>query len=264
MLNIRKVNLHPKKKSSQPRFKGARIGISPRSSIPTPSSVPKTPTPSSVPKTFDPSSPMYHVPKFMIPYNERYVDVVGDGHCGFRAIAESVGLTEESHVMVRRALIQELKDHKEDYMKVYADGLHGNHYKYILDGLHPPKNVTSFAPPHKWLTLLDMGHIVATYYNRPVVEITSLDIGVSETFFPLRGRPPTHPKSNSGVSTRARRRKHGRINFWSNTVVSEHSWILREKRDRLHQKNQQIKTILLCCKTLRLKQMKNLMILWSI
>jgi hypothetical protein len=41
-----------------------------------------------------------------------------------------------------------------------------------------------------------MGHIVASCYNRPVLEMTTLDIGVSETFFPLRGRPPINPKSN--------------------------------------------------------------------
>jgi len=57
---------------------------------------------------------MYHMPKFIRPYIERIVDVIGDGHCGFRAIAESLGLTEESHVMVRRALIQEVKEHRND------------------------------------------------------------------------------------------------------------------------------------------------------
>ena len=56
--------------------------------------------PSLVSRNYDPSSPMYHMQKFMRPYIERIVDVIGDGHCGFRAIAESVGLTEESHVMV--------------------------------------------------------------------------------------------------------------------------------------------------------------------
>jgi len=59
---------------------------------------------------------------------------------------------------------------------------------------HPCSN--SFAPPDKWLTLPDMGHIVASCYNRPVVEMITLDIGVSETFFPLRGRPSINPKSN--------------------------------------------------------------------
>jgi len=129
----------------------------------------------------------------MRPYTERIVDVIGDGHCGFRAIAESVGLTEESHVMVRRTLIKEFKEHKNNYIEIYASE---DRYNYVLDGLHPPKNASSFAPPDKWLTLPDMGHIVASHYNRPVVEMTTLDIGVSETFFPLRDRPPINPKSN--------------------------------------------------------------------
>ena len=120
----------------------------------------------------------------MRPYIEGIVDVIGDGHCGFRAIAEFVGLTEESHVMVRRALIKELKEHRNKYIEIYASE---HRYNYILDGLHPPKNASSFAPPDKWLTLPDMGYIVETCYNRPVLEMTTLDIGVSETFFPLRG-----------------------------------------------------------------------------
>ncbi|AES71280.2 FAR1 DNA-binding domain protein [Medicago truncatula] len=159
----------PRKKASQPKRKGARIDISP------------VPKPSLVSRNYDPSNPMYYMPKFMRPYIEGIVDVIGDGDCGFKAIAERVGLTEESHVMVRRALIKELKEHMNKYIEVYASA---DRYKYILDGLHPPKNLSSFAPPDKWLTLLDMGHIVASCYNRPVVEMTTLDIGVSETFFP--------------------------------------------------------------------------------
>ena len=81
----------PRKKSSQPKRKGARIGIFP---------VP-VPTPISVSRNYDPSNPMYYMPKFTRPYIERIVDVIGDGHCGFRAIAESMGLTEESHEIGR-------------------------------------------------------------------------------------------------------------------------------------------------------------------
>ncbi|KEH21911.1 hypothetical protein MTR_7g024793 [Medicago truncatula] len=67
---------------------------------------------------------------------------------------------------------------------------------FLTFRLHPPKNGSGFAPPNKWLTLPDMGHIVGTCYNRPVVEITSLDIEISKTFFPIRGRPPVNPKSH--------------------------------------------------------------------
>jgi len=180
----------PPKKSSQPKRNGARIGISPRSSIQTPVPVPK---PILIPRNYDPSGPMYYMPKFMRPYIERIVDVIGSGHCGFRAIAESLVLTEESHVMVRTTLIQEVKEHRNDYIKIYVGD---RRYNYIFDGLHPPKNGSRFAPPDKWLTLPNMGHIVTSCYNRPVVEMTTLDIGVSETFFPLRDKPPVNPKSN--------------------------------------------------------------------
>ncbi|KEH37162.1 OTU-like cysteine protease [Medicago truncatula] len=140
----------------------------------------------------DSSNPMYYMPKFMRPYIEGIVDVIGDGHCGFMAIAECVGLTEESHVMVRRALIKELKENRNKYTEEYTSE---NRYKYIVDGLHPPKNPSSFAPPDKWLTLLDIKHIVASCYNRSVVEMTTLDIEISETFFPLRGVPPVIRKA---------------------------------------------------------------------
>jgi len=76
--------------------------------------------------------------------------------------------------------------------------IHGgeDRYNYILNGLHPPENGSGFAPPDKWLTLPDMGHIVATYYNRHVVEITSLEIGISEASFLIRGNPLINQKSH--------------------------------------------------------------------
>ena len=93
-------------------------------------------------------------------------------------------------------LISKLEENGRDrnkYIEIYASE---HRYNYILDGLHPPKNASSFAPPDKWLTLPDMGYIVETCYNRPVLEMTTIDIGVSKTFFPLRGRPPVNPKTN--------------------------------------------------------------------
>ena len=94
------------------------------------------------------------------------MDVRGDENCWFRSIVESLGLTEESHVMVRITLIQEVKKHRNDYVHIYAGEGHYN----ILNGFYPPKNGSGFAPPDKWLTLPDMSHIVATYYNRSVLE----------------------------------------------------------------------------------------------
>ena len=141
--------------------------------------VPKpTPLPTSNP-VFD------YMPKFMVPFIEKVVDVIGDGHCGFQAIAEFMGLTEESRIMIRRHLIKELKDHRDDYVRVYMGE---NRYNYILNDLHRPTNMNGCAHVDKWLTFPDMRHIVANYYKRCVVLLTTL--GKSESFFPLRGPPP--------------------------------------------------------------------------
>jgi len=86
------------------------------------------------------------------------LDVIGDGHCEFRAIAEFMGLTEQNHIMIRRHLIQELKDHRDDYVEVFAGK---DRYNYILNGLHPLANMKGCAHlVDKWLTFSDMGHIV--------------------------------------------------------------------------------------------------------
>jgi len=69
----------------------------------------------------------------------------------------------------------------------------------ILNGLHPPANMSGIAHVDKWLTFPDMRHIVANYYNRCVVLLTNHEIGKSESFFPLRGPPPAKQKVPSCV-----------------------------------------------------------------
>jgi len=110
----------------------------------------------------------------MRPYVEDIVNVKGDGNCGFRVVARHMGLNEENHVLVRHALINELKNHKSDYMPIYATE---SRYKLILDGLHPPTSKSGIAPPEKWLTTPDMGHIIASRYNRAVVLLTLPEMG---------------------------------------------------------------------------------------
>jgi len=66
----------------------------------------------------------------------------------------------------------------------------------ILNGLHPPENSSGIALSDKWLTLLDMSHIIATYYNRVMVELANHEIRISETFFPIKCRPPINPKNH--------------------------------------------------------------------
>ncbi|AES59588.2 hypothetical protein MTR_1g023090 [Medicago truncatula] len=96
------------------------------------------------------------------PYIEDIVNVKGDGNCGFRVIARHLGMDEDSHVLVRHALINELKNHKSDYLSIYAIE---KRFKVTLDGLHPPTSRSGIALEDKWLNTSDMGHIIATCYN---------------------------------------------------------------------------------------------------
>jgi len=53
-----------------------------------------------------------------------------------------------------------------------------------MNGLHPPKNNGGIAYIDKWLTLPNMGQIVATCYNRVVAQLVLPERGLRETFFP--------------------------------------------------------------------------------
>jgi len=90
--------------------------------------------------------------------------------------------------MIRTHRIQELKDHRDDYVEVYVGE---NRYNYILNGLHPPANMKGCVHlVNKWLTFPDMGHIVANYYKRCEVVLTNLEVEKSKSFLPLRGPLP--------------------------------------------------------------------------
>ena len=118
-----------------------------------------------------------------------------------------------------------------------------------------------------------MRHIVASCYNRPVVEMTTLDIGVFETFFPLRCKPLVNPKSHMiclGLipnhfvllslkdgcplppsSTEWKIHKSEEAATWEDEFLDQHDRFrtlmdMELKRDWFHQRNQQIKTIQLC------------------
>jgi hypothetical protein len=72
--------------------------------------------------------------KLMKPFIENIVDVKGNKNCGFWTLVEHMGLIEENHSMVRKALIKEVKDHMSDYMKVFRSN---KCFSYILNDLYP-------------------------------------------------------------------------------------------------------------------------------
>jgi hypothetical protein len=90
-------------------MKGARLGTYSRSQASTPTLKPFLNIPY-----------LTQMPMIMRPFIEKIVNVKRDGNCGFRVIARHMGMDEENHVLVRDALIHELKNHKSDYLPIFG------------------------------------------------------------------------------------------------------------------------------------------------
>jgi hypothetical protein len=135
-----------------------------------------------------------HMPQFMQPYIDDIIDVKGDGYCGYRVVALHEGGNQEDYDLVKLNMVREIKLHRKLYEKVFSGK---ERVDYIIDALHRSAKGTKHgvASMEKWQTFSDMGHVVVTYYNRVVVELTSPINGVSETFFPLRSSRQKDPSS---------------------------------------------------------------------
>ena len=95
-------------KKSLPKRKDARLGTYSHSQAS-----------SSTSKPFWNIPYISQIPNIMRPLVEEIVNVKRDGHCGFRVIARHLGMDEKDHVLIRQALIHELRNHKNDYMPIY-------------------------------------------------------------------------------------------------------------------------------------------------
>ncbi|XP_045792850.1 PKS-NRPS hybrid synthetase cheA-like [Trifolium pratense] len=140
-----------------------------------------------------------HMPKFMHPFIEDIINVDGDGYCGYRAVALAQRGNEDDFELIRCNMSRELRLNKDMYVAIFGCE---ERYQYICDALLPPPRTrqrtsirNSVAPMDKWFTLPDMGHIVATILDRVVVQLSILQNGPCETFFPLRSIPSPNPSS---------------------------------------------------------------------
>ncbi|GMP61920.1 hypothetical protein CsSME_00024205 [Camellia sinensis var. sinensis] len=99
------------------------------------------------------------LPVGLKPYICLIKDVDAAGNCGFRAIISLMGLTEAEWGKVRRDLLQELHTHVDHYTYLY-----GSH-----DRIEELTHILSYFEPnlgyHLWMTMPDMGHLIASCYN---------------------------------------------------------------------------------------------------
>ena len=110
------------------------------------------------------------------------MDVESNGNCGFRVIASLHGYSQDGWAMVRRELDMEIRDKKSLYKKLFEDRL-----SEVRSGLMIQS--TGIQPKEKWLTLPDMGYLIANRYNVILVHLGNPCL----TFFPLTSSPSHNP-----------------------------------------------------------------------
>ncbi|XP_028079318.1 uncharacterized protein LOC114281076 [Camellia sinensis] len=105
-----------------------------------------------------------------------------DGNCGFRAIAGLLDLGKNDWVQVRRDLLHELNNHKDEYVILYGSHERVEKLTHILLYFEDSPCFDC------WMTMLDMGHLIASFYN---VVLYHLSLQQCLTFLHLRSPPVT-------------------------------------------------------------------------
>ncbi|XP_028122753.1 uncharacterized protein LOC114319886 [Camellia sinensis] len=128
-------------------------------------------------RTSLPSAYVGDFPPMLIPFIKLMKDVAGDGNYDFRAIAGLLGLGENDLVQVRRDLLLELNNHRDEYVILY-----GSHER-VEELTHIVSYFEDSPSFDRWITMPDMGHLIASFYN---VVLYHLPLQQCVTFLPLR------------------------------------------------------------------------------
>ncbi|XP_058752396.1 uncharacterized protein LOC131625559 [Vicia villosa] len=104
-------------------------------------------------------------PDYIRPFIDDIVDVRDDGNCGFRAIASLHGYGTNGWSMVRRDLEKEIIVPRS---KLYED-LFGKRLPTVRSSL--VIETLGQQPPNEWMTLPDMGYVIANRYNVVLVSL---------------------------------------------------------------------------------------------
>ncbi|KAG5562042.1 hypothetical protein RHGRI_004924 [Rhododendron griersonianum] len=119
-------------------------------------------------------------PEAIRPYIESVKDVDDDGNCGFRAMSGFMKGDVHDWLMVRSDLLKELETHLHLYEQVVGGTQRAMELLHILSWYESP------APQEQWMTMPDMGHIIASAYNCVLVHLSNVQC---LTFLPLQSKP---------------------------------------------------------------------------
>ena len=131
-------------------------------------------------------------------------DTVGLGHCGFQAVAQSLGFEGEvqGYQRVRGDMHQELSRHQTFYEYVFAESFSKDQkvkasrsrsntpFLWVLDNILCSQAV---APPATWLTFPIHGDVLANAYERPVYFYDPAHPDKGMSFYPVFGGKNSNP-----------------------------------------------------------------------
>ncbi|VVA36899.1 PREDICTED: PKS-NRPS hybrid synthetase [Prunus dulcis] len=101
-------------------------------------------------------------------YIHHVKDVAADGHCGYRAIAALLRYGEDGWVQARRDLLNELESYSVHYSALYGSENRVYELKHSLAYFGPDANFD------RWMTMPDMGHIIASCYDVVLVHLSNV------------------------------------------------------------------------------------------
>ncbi|XP_068483336.1 uncharacterized protein [Phaseolus vulgaris] len=100
--------------------------------------------------------------QFPVRIHPYIVDVKADGHCGYRAVGALLGMGEESWAIVHMNLHKELCQWCQKYIDLFGGD---ERYEYLKNSLL----VDHMISTNKWMTIPNMGYVIANRYNVIVV-----------------------------------------------------------------------------------------------
>ncbi|XP_027190455.1 uncharacterized protein [Cicer arietinum] len=123
----------------------------------------------------------YWLPVEINKFIDDIIDVGDDGNCGYRAVAALLGMGENCWAFIRQQCVVELQEFMSHYEILFGGE---NYVRQLIHNVY----VEQVASKDNWMTLPEMGYVIALKFN---VVVVALSLNQSQTYFPLRSPPPT-------------------------------------------------------------------------
>ncbi|MBW0559834.1 hypothetical protein O181_099549, partial [Austropuccinia psidii MF-1] len=127
-----------------------------------------------------------YLPKFILKYTFKAINVQGDGNCGYRTVSHFIYKTQDQWADVRGDLAEEIHQNQDLYEAMNTLIPSVSSY---LERIEWYEDVGQ-APKRKWMSMPDMGDPIANKYKRPVFFYSTAQYF---SFFPYFCPPNDNP-----------------------------------------------------------------------